>query len=284
MKVVEVGPSCRVRPALISAIVNGMDRAIEFTIDAAGIALLRVNRPAARNALTWIAQEEFAAAVAAARNETIHALIITGAGGSFVSGGDLKELAGHPEAPAAERLNRVMSGALAGLLDLPYPVIAAVEGDAVGGGCEILTACDLRLAGTGARLSFRQVQNGLTTGWGGTARLVSLIGQSRAMELLLTGRTIDAEEARAMGLIHRIVPPGNDVLEEAYAWAGEVSRLPRRALAAIKSLVHAAVHLSLPDANALETQLFINLWPSADHLEAMNAFAEKRPPVFNREP
>src|SRR5690606_34526099 len=102
-----------------------------------GIALLRVNRPAARNALTWTAQEEFAAAVTAARNEAVRVLIITGAGGSFVSGGDLKELAGHPEAAAAERLNRVMSGALAGLLELPYPVIAAVEGDAVGGGCEI---------------------------------------------------------------------------------------------------------------------------------------------------
>lgn len=261
-----------------------MGKAIEFSVDSEGIALLRVNRPAARNALTWAAQEEFAAAVAAARNEVVRVLIITGSGGSFVSGGDLKELAGHPEVAAAERLNRVMSGALAGLLDLPYPVIAAVEGDAVGGGCEILTACDLRLAAAGARLSFRQVQNGLTTGWGGTARLVSLVGQSRAMELLLTGRTLDAEEARAIGLIHRIVPPGEDVLDGAYAWAGELLRLPRRALTAIKSLVRASAHLSLPDANALETQLFINLWPSADHLEAMNAFAEKRPPVFNREP
>lgn len=261
-----------------------MGKAIEFSVDSEGIALLRVNRPAARNALTWTAQEEFAAAVTAARNEAVRVLIITGAGGSFVSGGDLKELAGHPEAAAAERLNRVMSGALAGLLELPYPVIAAVEGDAVGGGCEILTACDLRLAAAGARLSFRQVHNGLTTGWGGTARLVSLVGQGRAMELLLTGRKLDAEEARAIGLIHRIVPPGADVLDGAYAWAGELLRLPRRALAAIKSLVHASAHLSLPDANALETQLFINLWPTADHLEAMNAFAEKRPPVFNREP
>lgn len=261
-----------------------MNRGIEFEVNAAGIALLRVNRPAARNALTWAAQEGFAAAVAAAaRNESVRALIITGAGGAFVSGGDLKELAGHPEAAAAERLNRVMSGALAGLLELPYPVLAAVEGDAVGGGCEILTACDLRLASAGARLTFRQVQNGLTTGWGGTARLVSLVGQSRAMELLLTGRTLDAEEARSIGLIHRISLPGEDVLEAAYAWAEELLRLPHRALAAIKSLVHASAHMSLPDANRLETQLFVNLWPSPDHIEAMAAFAEKRTPVFNRD-
>ncbi len=264
--------------------VSGMSRGIEFNVNGDGIALLRVNRPAARNALSWAAQEAFADAVAAARrDEAIRVLIITGAGQAFVSGGDLKELAGHPEAAAGERLNRVMSAALAGLAELPYPVMAAVNGDAVGGGCEILTACDLRLAAAEARFAFRQVHNGLTTGWGGAARLVSLIGQSRAMELLLTGRTFDAAEAQTLGLIQRVTPPGVDALHEAYAWAGDLLRLPRRALAATKALVHAAAHLPPADADRLEAQLFINLWPSADHIEAMNAFAAKRPPVFNRE-
>lgn len=260
-----------------------MSRGIEFEVDA-GVALLRVNRPASRNALSWAAQDAFAAAVAAAgRDEAIRALIITGADGAFISGGDLKELAAHPEATAGERLNRVMSAALAALIELPFPVIAAVDGDAVGGGCEILTACDLRLAAAGARFSFRQVHNGLTSGWGGTSRLVALIGQSRAMELLLTGRTFDAAEARTLGLIHRIAPPGANALAAARAWAGELLWLPRRALAATKSLVHAAAHLSPADANRLEAQLFINLWPSPDHVEAMTAFAAKRPPVFNRD-
>ncbi len=264
--------------------VNGMSRGIEFNVADDGIALLRVNRPAARNALSWAAQEAFADAVVAAhRNQSIRVLIITGAGGAFVSGGDLKELADHPEAAAGERLNRVMSAALAGLAELPYPVLAAVNGDAVGGGCEIVTACDLRLAAADARFAFRQVHNGLTTGWGGTARLVGLIGQSRAMELLLTGRTFDAAEAQALGLIQRVAPPGVDALEAAYAWAGELSRLPRRALAATKALVHAAAHLPPSDADRLEAQWFINLWPSADHLEAVAAFTAKRPPVFNRE-
>jgi enoyl-CoA hydratase len=260
-----------------------MSRGVEFEVNA-GVALLRINRPASRNALSWAAQDAFAAAVTAAgQDETLRALIITGADGAFVSGGDLKELAAHPEAAAGERLNRVMSGALAALSELPFPVIAAVDGDAVGGGCEILTACDLRLATAGARFSFRQVHNGLTSGWGGTSRLMALIGQSRAMELLLTGRTFDAAEAQAWGLIHRIAPPGTDVLTAAHAWAEELRWLPRRALAATKSLVHAAAHLSPTDANRLEAQLFINLWPSADHVEAMTAFAEKRPPVFNRD-
>jgi len=262
-----------------------MNDGIEFDVNGDGVALLRVNRPTSRNALSWAAQEAFAAAVSAAgRDESIRVLIITGLGGSFVSGGDLKELSRHTDAAAGERLNRVMSAALAGLAELPYPVMAAVNGDAVGGGCEILTACDLRLAGAGARFAFRQVQNGLTTGWGGTARLVDLIGQSRAMELLMTGRTFDAAEAQTLGLIHRVAPPGTDALEAAYGWAGELVELPRRALAAIKVLVRAAAHLPPADANRLESQLFINLWPSADHIEAMEAFVAKRSPRFNQEP
>ena len=284
------------RVGLNSAIVSGMSDGVEFGIDADGVALLRVNRPAARNALNWAAQEAFAAAVADAGRAVadagraavdaegaIRVLIITGTSEAFVSGGDLKELAAHPEAAAAERLNRVMSAALAGLTELPFPVIAAVDGDAVGGGCEIITACDLRLAATEARFAFRQVHNSLTTGWGGTSRLVALIGQSRAMELLLTGRTFGAAEAQALGLIHRVAPAGMGALAAAYAWADELRRLPRRALAANKTLVHATAHLAPPDANRLEAQMFINLWPSADHIEAMSAFAEKRPPIFNRD-
>ena len=260
-----------------------MTKSIEFHTDSAGIALLQVNRPAARNALTWAAQEAFARAVQTAREtDGLRVLIVTGVGEAFVSGGDLKELAGHPEAAAGERLNRVMSGALAGLIALPCPVIAAVNGDAIGGGCEILTACDLRLAAPKARFAFRQVQNGLTTGWGGAGRLVKLIGQARAMELMLTGRMVDAAEAQALGLIHRIALPDTDVLDAAYTWAQDLLRLPQRALAAIKTLVHAAGHLSPADTDRLEAQLFINLWPSPDHLEAMDAFAQKRPPVFNR--
>ena len=260
-----------------------MTRSIEFGVDRDGIATLRVNRPAARNALTWAAQEAFAGAVAAAgRDNAIRVLIVTGTGTGFVAGGDLKELAQHPEPAAGERLNRVMSDALAHLMSLSFPVIAAVNGDTVGGGCEILTACDLRLAAAEARFSFRQVQNGLTTGWGGTARLVSLVGQSRAMELLLTGRTFDAAEAQTLGLLHRVAPPGQDALDAAHEWAAELSRLPRAALAAAKALVHAAAYLSPAAADRLEAQVFINLWSSADHIEAMNAFVGKRSPNFNQ--
>jgi enoyl-CoA hydratase/carnithine racemase len=265
------------------------DDGVEYSLRD-GIGLLRVNRPEARNALNWAAQEAFASAVsqaaadAAGKRPLLRALIVTGAGDqAFVSGGDLKELADHPEPEAGARLNRVMSGALAALTALPAPVIGAVNGDAIGGGCEILTACDLRLTAAGARFCFRQVHNGLTSGWGGGPRLVELIGQARAMELMLTARMIDADEALRLGLVHRIAPPGTAVIQEARAWAGELLLLPREALAAIKQLVHAAAHLSPADAARLEARLFVDLWPSADHLEALAAFNEKRPPRFNRD-
>jgi enoyl-CoA hydratase/carnithine racemase len=194
----------------------------------------------------------------------------------------LKELESSPEPEAGVRLNRIMGTALARLTQLPIPVIAAVNGDAFGGGCEILTACDLRLAAAQARFSFAQVKVGLTTGWGGTGRLARLIGQSAAMELLLTARLIDAPEARRLGLVQRIVPAGASVQDAAAAWAAELAALPREALASTKALVHAAAHSSLAVADRQETKLFTQLWASPDHLEALTAFRQKRPPRFNR--
>jgi enoyl-CoA hydratase len=262
-----------------------MESPIISKINEDGIAVLRVNRPQARNALNWAAQEAFAAAISQiAENADVRILIVTGTGHkAFVAGGDLKELANHPEPAAGERLNRIMSRALAQLTDLSIPVIAAINGDAFGGGCEILTACDLRLCAAHARFSFAQVKNALTTGWGGTGRLVQLIGQSQAIELLLTARLFDAEEAHRLGLIHRIVPAGEDVLCAAVAWAEALLPLPKQALASTKTLAHAAIHMSLPETYAAETKLFVNLWSQPDHLEALNAFVEKRKPNFNRD-
>ena len=258
---------------------------IAYEITENSIAILRVTRPQARNALNWAAQEAFATAVTrTAQNKAIRILIITGTGDkAFVAGGDLKELANHPEAAAGERLNRVMGRALAELTELPIPVIAAVNGDAFGGGCEILTACDLRLCAAHARFSFAQVKNALTTGWGGSGRLIPLIGQSQAIELLLTARLFDAEEAKRLGLIHRIVPADEDALAAAIAWAEELLPLPKRALASAKALTHAAIRLPLPEIYDAETNLFVKLWSHPDHIEALNAFVEKRKPIFNKD-
>lgn len=258
-----------------------MSKEIEYT-QHDGIATLRVNRPAARNALNWAAQEQFAAAVAQVGLDTaVRVLIITGTGDkAFVSGGDLKELSQHPERAAGERLNRVMRDALAQLTQLPIPVIAAVNGDAFGGGCEILTACDLRIAASQARFCFAQVRNALCTGWGGTARLVNLLGQARALDLLLTSRIFSAVEAAQMGLVQQVVADEVGLATAVSQLAYSLSKLPQQALAASKQLVYAANGAAPEEINRLETERFVHLWSQPDHLEALAAFREKRPPVF----
>ncbi|MDX1413526.1 MAG: enoyl-CoA hydratase/isomerase family protein [Candidatus Promineifilaceae bacterium] len=261
------------------------EEVIKYEVGNDGLAILEVNRPQARNALNWAAQERFAEIVdLAAVDEQVRALIITGSGdNAFVSGGDLKELHNHPEREAGERLNRIMSAALARLMQLPFPVIAAVNGDAYGGGCEIMIACDLRMAGANTRFGFAQIKNALTTGWGGTARLVQLVGQSRALDLLLTGRMFTAQEAAHLGLIQRIVPAGEDMLGAAKTWAAELIAMPNEALAATKQLVYAAGSLPGDEVAELERQLFIDLWEKPNHLEALKAFSERRPPTFNQD-
>lgn len=247
------------------------------------IATLTVNRPAARNALNWAAQEQFAAAITAVAQQTaVRLLIITGVGQQgFVAGGDIKELVHHVRPEDGARLNRIMSQALQQLGQLPFPVMAAINGDAFGGGCEILSACDLRIARSEARFCLAQVKNGLTTGWGGAARLVALVGQSRAMELLLTGRVFTAVEAQQIGLVHRLVGP-EQVWQTAVAeWANELVQLPASALAALKQLVRAASEQPAAPLAELEKALFVQQWVHADHVEAMAAFIEKRPPQFN---
>ncbi len=256
-----------------------MHNEILFEIDNMGIATLIVNRPAARNALTWSAQTRFLECVTAvSQNPTVRALIITGAGErAFVSGGDLKELAHFPNRADAQRLRQTMRQAFDLLTELPIPVIAAVNGDAFGGGCELLTACDLRIAAPSARFCFAQAKNGLTTGWGGTQRLVSLLGQSVAIELLLTARVFEAQEAHRLGFVHRIA--AEDVYQAALSWAKQLASLPQNALAATKQLVNTAVNQ--PDkTKEAEEALFLNLWTQPNHHEAVTAFLEKRPPNF----
>ncbi|MEW5986693.1 MAG: enoyl-CoA hydratase/isomerase family protein [Chloroflexota bacterium] len=252
------------------------DHAIHYYLED-GLGILQINRPQAHNALNWQAQERFAQLVeTAAHDDGLRVLIITGAGDrTFASGGDLKQLANHLETAAGERLNRVMSTALARLSELSVPVIAAVNGTALGGGAEIVTACDLRLAVAHASFHFVQVKLGLTTGWGGAGRLVRLVGPSRALELLLTGRPLSASEACQIGLLHKVVPAGEDVLTAARQWAESLLALPRHALAALKSLVYFADNAPLVETYRLEAQHFTRLWGQPDHQQAMAAFLRR---------
>ena len=238
-----------------------------------GIATLRFNRPQARNALNWRAQEQFAARVEdVARDKALRVLILTGTGGAFVSGGDLKELSRGDLSANGQRLSRVMSGALAQMMRLPLPIIAAVNGPAVGGGCEILLACDLRVAAGAARLSFAQARLGLTTGWGGAARLVALVGRSRAADILLRARTLTARQALDMGLLHAVAEDREDVVALAQRWAADLAALPRDALAGMKQLLYAPELRDEQDAERLERQLFNDLWGQPAHRQALASF------------
>jgi enoyl-CoA hydratase/carnithine racemase len=160
------------------------------------------------------------------------------------------------------------------------PVIAAVNGDAFGGGCEIVTACDLRLAASHARFCFAQARNALCTGWGGTGRMVNQLGQARALDLLLTARILSAHEAQQIGLVQQVVADGVGLDTAVAHLAQSLAQLPRHALAASKQLIYAAAHATPADLEQLERELFVNLWAEPDHLEALTAFQEKRTPDF----
>lgn len=249
------------------------------------VGVIIINRPEASNAMNWLAQESFAKAVESFHNaEGLRVVIITATGDrAFVSGGDIKELGKDLTPAAGSRLNTVMGTVLDRLIKLPLPVIAAVNGDAIGGGCEILTACDLRIASNHARFRFGQVNVALTTGWGGTGRLVRLLGLSRALELLLTGREFNVQEGMDYGFIHRQVAAGESVLTAARRWADELILLPRFALSASKELAWSSTQNDLVQINRMESTHFGDLWLKPDHLEALVAFSEKRKANFNRD-
>lgn len=252
-----------------------------------GIGVLTVNRPEARNALNWEAQRGFAAIVdrLAQTEERPHVLIITGAGKKgFISGGDLNELAALPEPQTGVRLRQTMLNTLNQLEQLPIIVIGAAQGHAAGGGVEVLAACDLRIADRQAKFHFVQAKMGLTTGWGGVGRLIHLIGRSQTMRLMLSASSIDTAEAKAIGFLHRIadLEPEEHIVESARAWAEELCKLPHDAQLALKQLIRFNPSPSMPDIQAQEAAHFLALFGRGNNKEALSAFKEKRPPVFNQ--
>ncbi|MBI3128701.1 MAG: enoyl-CoA hydratase/isomerase family protein [Candidatus Tectomicrobia bacterium] len=244
-------------------------------------ALIRFNRPAVRNAVNQEMMDALDAEVdRLGRDPGLRSVILAGEGReAFCAGGDLKWLQSFPSAEEGVAVNGRMEGILARLAALPVPVIAVLNGYALGGGTEIAFACDLRVMEEHAYLSCRQARIGMMTGWGGGARLLRLVGHGRAMELLATSRQVGAREALVMGLANAVVPRGCG-LAEGMRLAAEIAKGGPLAIRAIKQFLIGAGELSLPEAAALESRLFGPLWASEDHREAVRAFIEKRPPVF----
>lgn len=239
------------------------------------VLLLTIDRPAALNALNREVLDDLAAAVAA-RGDA-RAVVITGSGAkAFVAGADIAAMA-ELDPVAASRFAAVGQELSAALEALPIPVIAAVNGFALGGGCELALACDLVLAAPNAVFGQPEVKLGVIPGFGGSQRLVRRVGPMRAAELIYTGRNVKAEEAVAMGLALRIADP---VVDEAVKLGNTIAAMGPVAVGLAKRAVRAAEDADLRVGLQLERELFALCFATADQKEGMRAFLEKRPARF----
>ena len=243
-----------------------------------GVALVTIDRPEALNALSFALLTELADAL-----ETLdtggrtRAAIITGAGDrAFAAGADIVELA--DQTPGRLR-SEGQFGSWDRIGAIGIPLIAAVRGFALGGGCELAMTCDLIVAGDDARFGQPEIRIGVMPGAGGTQRLTRAIGVARAMELVLTGRMIDASEAYAAGLVTSVVPTA-DVVSAALTLADTVASMPPLAVRAAKRSVLAAAELPLSAGLRAERDAFFDLFATNDQREGMRAFQEKRPPTW----
>ncbi len=216
---------------------------------------------------------------AAAKDPNVKVLILTGAGTFFIVGADVKEIAGL-QGPAEGKEASVLGQGVIGKLErMPIPTIAAINGHCLGGGCELVMACTIRIANERARLGQPEINLGILPGFGGTQRLPRLVGISRALELMLTGEMINAKAAEAMGLISRAVPEG-ELMKQAIGLAKKIAGKSRPAVERILRLAREGPSMPLDQALKLESELFGELCGMEDMREGLKAFLEKRQPKF----
>jgi enoyl-CoA hydratase len=248
---------------------------IEFNVDARGIGQLIVNRTEVRNALSWSAMRSFADAIEQAHDTpNLCTLIVTGAGRSFISGGDIQELQAYPSRADGLRLATIMGDALARLEALPCPTIAAINGPARGGGAEVAVACDMRLMSEEADIGFVHSKLGIATAWGGGQRLLRAVGYSRALDLLSTGRVVTSHEALTLRLINQIVPT-NEAMHEAIKMAEQIASNPPHATQAAKRILR--ISLSHTEGLAMEAERaeFPPLWDTEYRRAAVKKFLSR---------
>jgi enoyl-CoA hydratase/carnithine racemase len=243
-----------------------------------GIGTIRLDRPP-MNALNTQVQEELReAATAATADEGVRAVIVYGGEKVFAAGADIKEMQDMSYVDMAGRAAD-LSAALGALARIPKPVVAAITGYALGGGCELALACDWRVVAEDAKLGQPEIRLGIIPGAGGTQRLARLVGPARAKDIVLSGRMVDAQEALRIGLADRVVPAAQ-VYDEAVALVTPYTKGPAQAVRAAKLAIDGGLEMDLASGLAWESQLFAALFATDDRAEGMAAFVEKRRPDF----
>lgn len=238
-----------------------------------GYALVQLNRPQALNALnSQVLRELYETLSALDEDGEVRCSIITGSEKAFAAGADIKEMM---EKDAKRMFDDDQFAPFSKLRSIKKPVIAAVSGFALGGGCELVMACDMVIAAESAKFGQPEINLGVIPGMGGSQRITRALGKVRAMELLLTGDMFSADEAMKWGLVNKVVP-NEFLLEEAKAMAKRIASKPMLASIANKAMVNAADDLSLTDGIALERRRFADLYDTEDQKEGMKAFVEKR--------
>jgi enoyl-CoA hydratase len=241
------------------------------------VGIIRLNRPQALNALNSALNAELGSAVAAFdADDGIGCMLITGSEKAFAAGADIKEMA---DKSATELFLGDFAGTWHATANARKPVVAAVSGFALGGGCELVMQCDIVIAADTAKFGQPEIKLGIIPGIGGTQRMTHAVGKAKAMDLILTGRMMDAVEAERAGLVSRVVPAAS-LMDEALKVAETIAALSLPSVIAAKEAVNRAFETSLAEGIRFERRVFHGLFATHDQKEGMTAFVEKRAPKF----
>jgi enoyl-CoA hydratase/carnithine racemase len=242
---------------------------------AEGVGTIRLDRPP-MNALDIATQDRIKElAEEASRRDDVRAVVVRGSDKAFAAGADIKEMQVMDHAAMIVR-SRALQDSFTAVARIPKPVVAAVTGYALGGGCELALCADFRIAADDARLGQPEILLGLIPGAGGTQRLARLVGPSKAKDLIFTGRQVKAEEALAIGLVDRVVPAA-EVYEKAHAWAAKLAQGPALALRAAKESIDVGLETDIDTGLAVERNWFAGLFATEDRERGMRSFVEEGP-------
>lgn len=245
------------------------------------VGFIKINRPDRLNALNSRILEELTSALKdVGQDDALKVVIITGEGKAFIAGADIAEMR-DMDSLQARAFSQRGQGVLDQIESMEKPVIAAINGFALGGGCELAMACDIRLASDQATLGQPEVNLGVIPGFAGTQRLARLIGEARAKELVFTGEIIDAQRACSYGLVNKVVP-ADELLDEALSLAKKIATKGPVAVSLAKAVIHRGLQVDQGSGTALETDAFALCFASGQAREGMTAFLEKREPEWGK--